>query len=160
MYSREETRRFLATRVARPASAGVIVETVEGKALVLKAHYKPYWSFPGGWIEHGQTPRAAAVRELEEEAGIVLAEGDVALAFVVSRSSELMQTFQFIFTSTATIDEQAPLQLQANEIADYKFVSKEDVLQSRDEFGGAVIAWAESSEFDSSPGYYEQRIEQ
>lgn len=160
MYTREETRRFLATRVARPASAGVIVETTEGRSLVLKAHYKPYWSFPGGWIEHGQTPRAAAVRELEEETGLELPEKDVLMAFVVSRSSELMQTFQFIFQSTATISEQTSLQLQANEIADYKFVSKEDVLQSRDEFGGAVIAWAESSEFDSSPGYYEQRIEQ
>lgn len=28
------------------------------------------WSFPGGWMEHGETPEIAAARELEEEAGI------------------------------------------------------------------------------------------
>lgn len=62
MYSEEETKHFLKTQVARPASAGVVVCNHAGEALVLKAHYKPYWSFPGGWIEEGQTPLLAAAR--------------------------------------------------------------------------------------------------
>ncbi|NLA43123.1 NUDIX hydrolase [Candidatus Saccharibacteria bacterium] len=159
MYTREETRIFLATRVARPASAGVIVETKSGEALVLKAHYKSYWSFPGGWIEHGQTPRVAAVRELLEETGLDFADSDVDMSFVVSRSSELMQTFQFIFKAKHSIDKNIAIKLQASEIAEYKFVSKDDVLQNQDDFGGAVVAWAQSKDDCGALGYYEQRLD-
>ena len=64
MYNREDIQEFLRTRVSRPASAGVVIYNDKKEALVLKASYKPYWSFPGGWIEDNQTPIQAAVREL------------------------------------------------------------------------------------------------
>ncbi|MGO3702072.1 MAG: NUDIX domain-containing protein [Candidatus Saccharimonadales bacterium] len=157
MYSKEATKLFLATRVARPASAGVIVENHVGEALVLKAHYKPYWSFPGGWIEHGQTPRKAAIRELWEETGLELEETDMAFAFTVARQSDIMQTFQFMFRAIHPIAADTPLQLQAEEIATAKFVTKQYVQQHEDEFGGAVQAWAAATG-NESPGYYEQQL--
>lgn len=154
MYSKEATKRFLAKRVARPASAGVIVENDEGKALVLKAHYKPYWSFPGGWIEHGQTPRMAALRELEEETSLVLDEDDVSFTLTVARHSDIMQTYQFIFKANEPVDVNAEITLQANEIAEYAFVSKQQVNDEPLVYGGAVQAWAAGDE----AGYYEQEM--
>jgi 8-oxo-dGTP diphosphatase len=37
------------------------------------------WEFPGGKIEPGETPQAAAVREIEEELGLTLSLADLAM---------------------------------------------------------------------------------
>lgn len=153
MYDRAEVQNYLASRVARPSSAGVILEDESGKALVLKANYKQYWSFPGGWVEDEQTPLEAAVRELEEEAGISLAEDSLEFAYVVSRKSELMQTYQFIFRTTQLYEGQE-LVLQPSEIDEACFVSKDEVLASQNSYGLAVVLWAQND----TRGYVEQQL--
>ena len=41
-----------------------------GKVLIAKRIRPPLWSLPGGRIEPGETPEAAAMRELLEETGV------------------------------------------------------------------------------------------
>ena len=41
-----------------------------GKVLIAKRIKPPLWSLPGGRIEAGETPEAAAMRELLEETGV------------------------------------------------------------------------------------------
>jgi ADP-ribose pyrophosphatase YjhB (NUDIX family) len=41
-----------------------------GKVLIAKRIRPPLWSLPGGRIEPGETPEAAAARELLEETGV------------------------------------------------------------------------------------------
>lgn len=63
------------TNTERPrVGVGVIIENAEGKILVLRrigSHAQKY-SIPGGSIELGETFEATAIREMEEELGIVL----------------------------------------------------------------------------------------
>ncbi len=50
--------------------AGGVVRNAQGDVLLLK-HKSGSWVFPKGHIEPGETPLEAALREVEEEGGVV-----------------------------------------------------------------------------------------
>jgi 8-oxo-dGTP diphosphatase len=58
-------------KVRRPRHAGAVVAIhVGGALLLLRSSYRTAWNFPGGSIRRGETPEAAARRELVEEIGL------------------------------------------------------------------------------------------
>jgi len=59
---------FATPRVA----AGVLIRDRSGRLLLVKPTYKDGWQIPGGYVEHGESPRAAARREVKEELGVDL----------------------------------------------------------------------------------------
>ena len=55
----------------RPRHEGALVAIYVGRALLLvKSSYRSEWNFPGGSVRPGETPDAAAQREMEEEIGL------------------------------------------------------------------------------------------
>ena len=55
----------------RPRHEGALVAIYVGQALLLvKSSYRAEWSFPGGSLQPGETPDAAAQREMDEEIGL------------------------------------------------------------------------------------------
>ncbi|MBN3786592.1 NUDIX hydrolase [Burkholderia sp. Ac-20353] len=55
----------------RPGHEGALVAIYVGRALLLlRSSYRPEWNFPGGGIQPGETPYAAAQREMAEEIGL------------------------------------------------------------------------------------------
>ena len=62
-------------RTTRVSAYAVCAE--DGRLLLARiapgytAGYDGWWTLPGGGIEHGEDPRDAAVRELEEETGLI-----------------------------------------------------------------------------------------
>ena len=144
MYSKEENIRFLKERVARPSSAGIIIENDKSEALILKANYKKYWSFPGGWIEDDQTPSEAAIRELKEEAGIDVSIDSLKLIQVVNRKSSFLSSYQFIFKTSEILKDTSIIRLQPEEIDDYRFVTKKEILDNLEMYSWAVQNWAKN----------------
>ena len=59
---------FATPRVA----AGVLFRDAAGRVLLVKPSYKDGWEIPGGYVEKDESPRAAALREVQEELGVDL----------------------------------------------------------------------------------------
>ena len=47
----------------------------DGAILLVRPTYKPFWDLPGGYVEPGESPRAAAIREVAEELGLKISPG-------------------------------------------------------------------------------------
>jgi ADP-ribose pyrophosphatase YjhB (NUDIX family) len=75
--------------VRRPRTAGVKVVVRRGDEVLLVRHTygrRAEWDLPGGFINEGETPQDAALREVGEEVGL-RAERPVALGAILQRSS-------------------------------------------------------------------------
>lgn len=87
---------------ARTVSCGVVLLDPDGRVLLAHATDTSHWDIPKGQGEEGEAPHAAALRELEEETGIVVAAGrlkDLGL-FVYRRDKDL-----HLFAARARADE-------------------------------------------------------
>jgi ADP-ribose pyrophosphatase YjhB (NUDIX family) len=74
------------------ASVAVIITNSNGKVLLLEHILRPGsgWGIPGGFIEHGEQPAEAALREMREEAGIELENVRMLRARVLHRHIEFL----------------------------------------------------------------------
>ena len=66
---------YYATLPKHIAGAGAIFRDANGGILLVKPSYRETWEIPGGGLEHGEDPWAAAVREVKEETGLELRPG-------------------------------------------------------------------------------------
>jgi 8-oxo-dGTP diphosphatase len=58
-------------QIRRPDHEGALVAIYVGReVLLLKSSYRAEWNFPGGSVHPGETPDAAAQREMQEEIGL------------------------------------------------------------------------------------------
>ncbi|GAA2359074.1 NUDIX hydrolase [Streptomyces cuspidosporus] len=61
-------------------TADVVALTPGGDVLLIERDWPPYkgaWALPGGRVNHGETSRVAAARELKEETGVHVAAADL-----------------------------------------------------------------------------------
>jgi 8-oxo-dGTP diphosphatase len=55
---------------ATPRVAAAVLLLRDRRVLMVRPTYKDFWDLPGGYVEVGESPRSAAVREVREELGI------------------------------------------------------------------------------------------
>lgn len=152
-YTKEQRQKWVASLDARFSSAAVLIENSKGELLILKANYKDNWGLPSGVVDAGESPLAAAIREVKEETNIDVVPDELSLAMVASRQSEEWLSHQFVFAAALPDDRLAHIHLQESEIEDSYFISKEEVAQANFPLLWAVKLWAKQ-EF----GYAETKI--
>ena len=148
---RREKKNWLKAQPARVSSATLILENSVGQALIVKANYKPYWTFPGGIIDEGETPKQAAIRETYEEVGLAIDPKQVVFVAAVNRKSDYADTYQFIFKAPLTKQMLNDITLQATEIDTFLLVTKAQVRSGDHQYGKVISHWV-----NGSTGYIEQ----
>ena len=115
-------RRWWRLRGRKPHGALVAVYVGE-KVLLVRASYRTAWNFPGGNLRRGETPEAAARRELFEEIGITAAD----LTPVGQAGGRWEGNRDLVHFFELRLDHLPELRLDNREIIGAKLVSAEEV---------------------------------
>ena len=59
-----------ATNARRREGADALVRDARGRVLLVRRADDGRWAMPGGWVDPGETPEQAVVREVAEETGL------------------------------------------------------------------------------------------
>ncbi|BDH16216.1 NUDIX domain-containing protein [Streptomyces hygroscopicus] len=111
-------------KMARPRmAAGALFFDEQGRVMMLEPTYKDYWEIPGGYVETGESPLQACVREVREELGISPEVGRL-LAVDWAPSPSEGDKVLYLFDGGVLLAElREQIQLQTAEIGAYGFHS-------------------------------------
>lgn len=118
-----------AGHVKATASAAVLVRDEQGRILIVNPVYKERWNLPGGHLEEGELPSAAARREIREELGLDLQIGDLLVTAWVSRA-EGSHVYYLFDGPQLSLEQQQGITLQESEIGEIRFCLPEDISPS------------------------------
>jgi 8-oxo-dGTP diphosphatase len=105
----------------------VLFTDAAGRVLLVKPTYKRGWDIPGGYVEPGESPRQAAVREVAEELGL---DATVGRLLVVDWAPHPDEGDKLLFVFDGGQLEESAVRradVQAAEIAEVKFVAREEL---------------------------------
>lgn len=102
-------------------SAGALFVDESDRVLLVEPTYKSYWDVPGGYVEPGESPLAACVREVHEELGIQPSIGPLLVVDWAPAEHE-GDKLLFIFAGgILDADQLGAIRLQADELRSWAF---------------------------------------
>ncbi len=119
--SQAQTPPMATPRVA----AGAVFFDARGRVLLVQPTYKPHWDVPGGYVEPGESPSAACVREIREELGIETQLGSLLVVDWAPNGDE-GDKLLFLFDGGDLAPEQAAqITLDPAELSAYAFTGQD-----------------------------------
>lgn len=108
-------------------AAGALFTDGEGRILMVRPTYKSYWDIPGGYVEPGESPLAACVREVQEELSLTPPIGPLLVVDWAPAPNE-GDKLLFVFDGgTLSADDLKAAELQADEIAEIRYIPVADL---------------------------------
>ena len=123
-------------------ATGMVFTDETGRILLVKPTYNDVWHLPGGVVEAGESPAAAAVREVKEELGLDVEAGrflgvDYRPPTPGGRGSALRFAFDGGTLTPAQIEH---IVLPPDEIREWKYVGTDGACVSVGHFGASAAA--------------------
>ncbi|MGC4863764.1 NUDIX domain-containing protein [Micromonospora sp. DT41] len=110
-------------------AAGALFFDREGRVLLVRPSYKKHWDIPGGYVEPGESPRAACIREIQEELGLTPAVGPMLVVDWAPAEHE-GDKLLFIFDGGSLgAEQERDIRFADGELTEWRYVSAESLEQ-------------------------------
>ncbi|MGK5674690.1 NUDIX domain-containing protein [Micromonospora sp. URMC 106] len=110
-------------------AAGALFFDDEGRVLLVRPSYKKHWDIPGGYVEPGESPRAACVREVQEELGLMPALGPMLVVDWAPAEHE-GDKLLFIFDGGSLgAEQERDIRFSDGELTEWRYVGAESLEQ-------------------------------
>jgi ADP-ribose pyrophosphatase YjhB (NUDIX family) len=108
-------------------AAGALFFDEADRVLLVEPSYKDYRDIPGGYVEEGESPREACVREVQEELGISPHIGRLLVVDWAPNPGEGDKVLYLFDGGRLSIDDRRKIALQADELRGYDFHDADQV---------------------------------
>lgn len=102
-------------------AAGALFFDDADRVLLVEPSYKDYRDIPGGYVEEGESPLQACVREVHEELGIKPGLGRLLVVDWAPNPGEGDKVLYLFDGGRLSTDHRQQIVLQANELRSYDF---------------------------------------
>nr|WP_166380785.1 NUDIX hydrolase [Catellatospora methionotrophica] len=140
--------------------AAVLFTDATGRALLVEPVYKDDWEIVGGCVDENESPRQAAIREVEEELGKTVAPGRLLVIDWVPPRPGRTEGVMYVYDG-GVLDESgtADIQLPPDELAGWAWCDQAQTEQRASELlarrvTAAVRAKAEGTMFELENGFH------
>ncbi|GAB3816594.1 hypothetical protein GCM10027605_65890 [Micromonospora zhanjiangensis] len=107
-------------------AAGALFFDTQDRVLLLRPTYKDHWDIPGGYVEPGESPRAACIREIQEELGLTVNVGPMLVVDWAPADNEGDKLLFIFDAGTLTDEQQQCIAFRDGEIAEGRFLTVDE----------------------------------
>lgn len=104
-------------------AAGALFVDEQDRVMLVRPTYKPYWDVPGGYVEQGESPLQACIREVAEELGLQV---QITTLLTVDWAPHPDEGDKMLFLfdgGQLTADQLATINFRDGEIGEFAFVN-------------------------------------
>ncbi|WP_426568656.1 NUDIX domain-containing protein [Streptomyces canus] len=143
-------------KMAHPRmAAGALFFDDADRVLMVEPTYKDYWDIPGGYVEAGESPLHAAVREVREELGITPAIGRLLAVDWAPNEAEGDKVLYLFDGGQLSREQLAGIELQQDELKSFAFFTADQLTERTIPRLARRIRAAVESKNGASPVYLE-----